>query len=220
MKSTTRMALALCTALASSAALAAPVQAAPEKSSPSAQLQQECTTAYENNWLLGADPLPTKSPLKEIVSGWHRIDGSASSEAFLKEWRTVDGKDWLYPKNDGFDGKPQPETLAKGTQLDRFGQSSGRFLSPFKTNYAKRAIPPSNLRTYPNDVECNYHRYEVVKPFAVQTGKIAKWFGQDGGGTQKVLAKDDSVQNHINSGDLKEVSPAQTPQLSSPSLTP
>ncbi|MFE7611255.1 TNT domain-containing protein [Streptomyces celluloflavus] len=220
MKSTTRMALALCTALASSAALAAPVQAAPEKPSPSAQLQQECTTAYQGEWLLGADPLPIKSPLKEIVSGWNRIKGSASGKEFLDEWRLADNTDWKWPPNDGFDGKPKEEKLAVGTQLDRFGRPDGRFLSPFKTAYAQRAIPPSNLRTYPKDVECNYHRYEVVKPFAVQTGKIAKWFGQDGGGTQKVLEKNDSVQNHITSGDLKDVTLTQTPQLSSPSLTP
>lgn len=208
MKPRTRMTLALCATLASSAALVAPVQAVPEKSSLSAQLQQECTTAYQGNWLLGADPLPNKPPLKEIVAGWNRIKGSASADAFLKKWRTADNTDWRWPPDDGFSGKPKPETLAVGTQLDRFGQPSGRFLSPFKTAYAARAIPPSNLRTYPNDVECNYHRYKVIKPLAVQSGAIAAWFGQDGGGKQMVLPQGDSVKNHLGK-ELEEVAPVR-----------
>jgi hypothetical protein len=43
--------------------------------------------------------------------------------------------------------------------------------------------------------------YEVVKPFEVDAGKAAPWFGQPGGGTQFDLGTR-TVQDLINSGHL------------------
>jgi hypothetical protein len=69
-------------------------------------------------------------------------------------------------------------TLRPGTRLDRYGSEYGGFLSPLGTSYARRAIPPSNL---------DYHAYVVVKAFRVDSGVVAPWFGQPGGGVQDQL---------------------------------
>jgi len=83
-----------------------------------------------------------------------------------------------YPPANGFAGATTREFLMPGQTIDRFGGSgASRFFSPTGTSEAARALPPGTagqpLRTF-----------EVVKPFEVDSGTVAPWFSQPGGGTQ------------------------------------
>jgi len=83
-----------------------------------------------------------------------------------------------YPPANGFAGATTRQFLMPGQTIDRFGGSgASRFFSPTGTSEAARALPPGTagqpLRTF-----------EVVKPFEVDSGTVAPWFSQPGGGTQ------------------------------------
>jgi RHS repeat-associated protein len=84
-----------------------------------------------------------------------------------------------YPSNDGFLGTPETRMLQPGEVVDRYGGTgnNSRFVSPEGT--------PIDTRSLPNNTNLNlYERYQVVKPFSVQSGVAAPWFGQPGGGIQ------------------------------------
>ncbi|KAF9377351.1 hypothetical protein CPB97_010265 [Podila verticillata] len=109
---------------------------------------------------------------------------------FLAKW-TVNGA-YTFPPDNGFVINTSNEpikgnaTLLTGTLVDRFGSENGTYLSPAEAPYQQRSLPPSSLDTpkekpfYPY----NYHVYKVVKPFVVEAGPIAAYFGQPGAGTQ------------------------------------
>lgn len=138
---------------------------------------------------LGPKKLPKLFPLDDITQPYDRLGGLCAAE-FLAKW-TTNGS-YHYPDNQGFMVSTSNEpikgnaTLPAGTMLDRFGSEYGSFLSPAEAPYPQRAIPPSNLDApkvkpfYPY----NYHVYKVVKPFDVEAGPIAPYFGQPGAGTQ------------------------------------
>ncbi|KAG0028659.1 hypothetical protein BGZ82_008328 [Podila clonocystis] len=138
---------------------------------------------------LGPKKLPRLFPLNDITHPWDRLGGLCAAE-FLAKW-TANGS-YTYPDNDGFVVSTSNmsikgnATLLTGTMVDRFGSERGFFLSPAEAPYPQRAIPPSNLDT-PKDQPLypyNYHVYRVVKPFVVEAGPIAPYFGQPGAGTQ------------------------------------
>lgn len=86
----------------------------------------------------------------------------------------------FYPVNNGFAGATERTFLMPGQTIDRYGGSGySRFFSPAGTPDAARALPFGTagqpLRTF-----------EVVKPFEVQSGTVAPWFNQPGGGMQYV----------------------------------
>ena len=87
-----------------------------------------------------------------------------------------DGKP-IYPPNNGFDGAPKNTVLQPGSQIDRYGGPNGKFFSDPGTPFGSRAMPGASAPS-------QYSVYEVLKPLNVQSGKIAPWFGQPGGGTQ------------------------------------
>lgn len=99
-----------------------------------------------------------------------------------------------YPPNRGFMGKTSKTTLKPGTIIDRYGSTTGIFASPQGTPVWSRSLP-KGAESKP------LRAYEVVKPFRVDSGKTAPWFGQLGGGTQYDLGR--SVQELINSGYLR-----------------
>jgi len=85
----------------------------------------------------------------------------------------------LYPSysgnidNNGFD-----TVLSPHTDLDRYGDENGSFLSPAGTPFGDRALPPT---TDPNEAP---NQYEVLIELPVTEGIAAPWFGQEGGGVQ------------------------------------
>ncbi len=84
----------------------------------------------------------------------------------------------FYPVNNGFLGTQKKQYLMPGQTIDRFGGSGySRFFSPTGTSEVARALPPGTAGM-------PLRRFEVMKPFEVDAGVIAPWFGQPGGGTQ------------------------------------
>ncbi|WP_170152067.1 glycohydrolase toxin TNT-related protein [Vogesella indigofera] len=95
------------------------------------------------------------------------------AEAKIANQFYKDGNKWadtngalVWPKSNGFVDLPKLENLKPGIRLDRYGGDSGRFLSPAGTPFEQRAIPNASK----NEL---YKVYEVVRPFEVQSGKIA-----------------------------------------------
>ncbi len=83
-----------------------------------------------------------------------------------------------WPSNDGFlYGKSSLEMINEGVLLDRFGYEAGVYLSPKGAPFSSRALPNATYKT-------PYHVYEVVKPFPVESGRIAPGMGHIGYGWQ------------------------------------
>ena len=84
----------------------------------------------------------------------------------------------FYPGNQGFAGATDKTFLMPGQTIDRYGGSGvSRFFSPQGTPDWARSLPPGTtgqpLRTF-----------QVMKPFEVDSGEVAPWFNQPGGGLQ------------------------------------
>jgi hypothetical protein len=169
---------------------------------------------------LGPKTLPKPpSTIGTLTRGYRRF-GRLTRTTFLRRfWKgSPKSGSWRYPTGNGFAGPTFLTQIATGTLVDRFGSPFGTFLSPAGTPYAMRAIPPSNLDTYPAGAAYNYHVYRVATVFTVEAGAIAPWFGQRGGGVQFVTCYGDvpcggpnavNVNYLIAHGDLVEVAPAQ-----------
>lgn len=67
-----------------------------------------------------------------------------------------------------------------GTLISRYGETSGKFVSPYGTSFGARGLPPY-LRSEP------LKSYEILKPFEVQSGIVAPAFNQAGLGIQYEL---------------------------------
>ena len=85
------------------------------------------------------------------------------------------GSQTSWPPNRGFASAPVKQTLKSGTRIDRYGYEGGSFLSPEGTPYGARSLAPGSANK-------PYNVYEVLKPFNVDAGKAAPWFGELGGG--------------------------------------
>lgn len=101
-----------------------------------------------------------------------------------------------WPANDGFAEIPYAEHLGIGTWLDRFGSDYGYYVSPAGTVYTMRSCAPGTESRA-------YSIFVVKKSTDVQSGMIAPWFDEEGGGYQYLLPT--SVMNLINSGNLRRV---------------
>jgi len=181
------LALAAATALVIGGAGAASASAAVH---PADTPLNECSAAYfDGNSLLGPEQLPLFGQVGRQLIGYQRT-GFESPASFLAEYRNASG--WIYPPDNGYvttpDGNPIEwrQELFRGQDVDRYGSVYGSFLAPAGTLYSERAIPPSSLDSTPA-ATCNYHDYQVLKPFAVDAGPIAAWFNQPGGGLQYQL---------------------------------
>jgi filamentous hemagglutinin family protein len=116
-------------------------------------------------------------------------------------WKDSAGK-YVYPGADGFKGKSQPKTLEVGTVIDRFGGDTGTFFAPVGTPLKQRAMAPGAE----ND---QLTKYKILRPLSVDSGAIAPWFDQPGGGTQYKASL--TAKQLIDQGYIKavEVVPAK-----------
>jgi hypothetical protein len=156
----------------------------------------QCSTDFAHgDARLGPAQLPVFGPVGREVIGYQRT-GTLDDRDFFATYydRTANAGagGWRYPPDNGYqlgvDGKPIEfhQTLVPGQDIDRYGSEYGSFLAPAGLPYAARSIPPQSLDGAPAG-ECNYHDYRVLKPFAVDGGLIAPWFGQPGLGWQYQL---------------------------------
>ena len=146
-----------------------------------------------DDYRYGPLDLSSVGPVQSMLDGYLQLDGLGQG-TFLDCWwhdqiPSVSDPGYWYPKFDGFatfDGQPlkYKSLLTAGQIVDLFGSGRGQFLAPFGTPYAQRALPPTNLNTFDDHYPYNYRQYVVEKPFEVEVGPIAPWFGQPGLGTQ------------------------------------
>ncbi|KAF4341876.1 hypothetical protein FBEOM_4193 [Fusarium beomiforme] len=160
---------------------------------------------------LGPTALPINLPLSTFVTGYDRFGGLSPNEFLEKWWDNTmrpDGKrpiGWKYPFKNGFelddDERPIKANLVlkPGTLVDRFGEPTGRFISPATAPFSQRALHPGNLNTGKNqEFPNNYHVYNVTESITVQAGPIRPWFGQPGHGVQFFLGEGIRVQDYID----------------------
>jgi hypothetical protein len=152
----------------------------------------QCSAAfYQGDQRLGPDQLPTTGPVGRELWGYRRT-GTLDQQTFLATYYDATAGAWKYPPQNGYliapDGQAVElqQTLFPGERIDRFGSEYGAFLAPEGLPYAARSIPPQSLDGNPA-AGCNYHDYQVLKPFTVDAGPIAPWFGQPGYGWQYQL---------------------------------
>ncbi|MFI1865256.1 TNT domain-containing protein [Streptomyces jumonjinensis] len=154
--------------------------------------REPCTGEHRGDARLGPKYLPKRwqAPVGPLLKGYQRTGGLGPKTFLKKYWEgPADSGGWKYPPHDGFtevNGEidRRATELKPGQKLDRFGSEFGSFLAPAGASYAKRALPPQNLNTREPSFACDYHVYQVAKPFTVWQGSIAPWFGQPGGGQQ------------------------------------
>ena len=101
-----------------------------------------------------------------------------------------------WPANGGFKGTPQKTILEPGARIDRYGLETGKYASPQGTPYNMRSLPRGTDKS-------PYSAYEVAKPVEVNSGEVAPWFGQPGGGIQFKFNK--SIGELLEEGVLKRV---------------
>ncbi|KAA9158919.1 DUF4237 domain-containing protein [Amycolatopsis acidicola] len=126
-------------------------------------------------------PTPPAEPPEELterhdpLGGLHERDWDRRFLVGLRD--SVPEYAWppgeLYPEGGREPG--EPEILAVGTQLDRFGNTGGRVFAPQGTLFAKRSLPPTALAS-------GYRRYEVLREVPMWWAVSAGWFAQPGGG--------------------------------------
>jgi hypothetical protein len=104
----------------------------------------------------------------------------------------------LYPPNQGFIDKTEVMSLAEEIIVDRYGGVYGRFVCPVGT-----PIPARSLSKYVDTSAANYHKYRIGNDIEVESGVVAPWFGQPGGGIQYRLPKD--IKTLLAEGVLEEV---------------
>jgi hypothetical protein len=130
-------------------------------------LPADSSLLADYNYLRNADP----------DTGLINADGGAPDSAF--------------PPDNGSKAGTQVDniqlTLPAGTPFGRFGYPGGAFLTDTDTTtFGQLALTPSSA-------VLPYFTYKVADPskfpagYNLQESTIAKWFGQDGGGTQYVL---------------------------------
>jgi hypothetical protein len=104
-----------------------------------------------------------------------------------------------YPANQGFLGETSREFLYAGQRIDRYGgTASSRFFSPAGTPATARSLPPGTASQ-------SLRSFEVVKPFEVESGTVAPYFGEIGYGTQ--YRDPVNLETLLGRGILREVTP-------------
>jgi hypothetical protein len=100
--------------------------------------------------------------------------GTVTSQGISNE-----GKEYAWPPGESYPeggtAPGEPELLAEGTVIDRFGPPGGRLFAADATPFERRSLPPESLAA-------GYFRYRVERPLPVWRTVTAPWFGQQGGG--------------------------------------
>lgn len=187
---------------------------------------EQAAGCVDSNPLLGPIHLPTEGPGRSVdgyiakMTRRYKRFGSTTQAAFLDLYANVSKDGWKYPPYAGFAIDPEtmrpidhiimlkPHNHGKPVFVDRFGRETGVFLAPADTSYARRALPPSSLDTFPSPEPLppspyNYHLYKVLRPFHVDAGRIAPWFGQNGGGLQYITCVPKDLQEFKVEVDFK-----------------
>ncbi|SIS22051.1 TNT domain-containing protein [Williamsia sterculiae] len=129
-------------------------------------------------------------------------------DQILDKYWDADKGGWKYPPNDGFLGPPAvSDRIPAGTELDRLGGPSGKFMGNDGASYDARALAPGNAGAY--------HKYIATdEPWPpnleVRDDSIAPAFGKEGGGHQwlvydKETSSQVSVEDLLRAGVIRQV---------------
>ncbi len=142
------------------------------------------TKLQRQMFVKGSDSADCLPEFKTSVFDTSTAVGKTKLNEFLEDAKTFldDPRSALpdggLPGNEGFVGMHPPTPLAQGAILDRYGDATGRYLSPAGTPPWARALPPGS-ETRP------ITRYRVkATTFQPSTGRAAPWYTQPGGGIQ------------------------------------
>ena len=126
-------------------------------------------------------PTPPGEPPTTLLEGHDPLGGLperdwdrrflAGTRRGIPEYAWPPGE--LYPEGGHEPG--EPELLAEGTLLDRFGPIGGRIFAPEATPFVRRSLPPAAA-------ESAYRRYRVLRQVPMWRAVSAPWFAQPGGG--------------------------------------
>lgn len=146
-----------------------------------------------------------KGACKAGLSGLTTGATIGGSLGFVDAIKTSSKKPDL-PPNKGFDGDSYYERLETGDVLQRIGSERGTYLSDPGTTPEQLSLPPTNSGKVTN--------YEVTRPFAVESGKVAPYYGQPGGGHQYIAPM--SIDILMNKGFLKPLPPTTPTKINIP----
>jgi hypothetical protein len=105
-----------------------------------------------------------------------------------------------WPANNGFKGVVAKKVLRQGEIVDRLGDAErGLFVSPDGTPFPQRSLP-ANYQT-----QKTYHRYKILQPIEVESGEIAPYFGQPGGGIQYKFNDETDILWLLRKGYIEEI---------------
>ncbi|NKQ59334.1 TNT domain-containing protein [Amycolatopsis sp. K13G38] len=128
-------------------------------------------------------PTPPGEPPEELFTGHDPLGGSHERDwdrRFLAGMRD-EIPEYAWPPGErypeGGHERGEPDLLAEGTMLDRFGDIGGRVFAPLGTSFAQRSLPPSAK-------DAGYRRYQVLCELPMWSAVSAPWFGQPGGGVR------------------------------------
>lgn len=117
-----------------------------------------------------ADVVLTETALIGEATAAEETEVAQSQSAMVSYWSALRG----------FAGPTNKIFLARGQRIERYGGGGwSRFFSPAGTPFPARSIPGDAAKS-------TLRSFIVMKPFEVESGKIAPAFGQLGGGTQFV----------------------------------
>lgn|GEM_PF-2584063 len=104
-----------------------------------------------------------------------------------------------FPAGNGFLGATKRISLDAGTIIDRYGGTSiSKFFSPAGTPLAARALPPETAAQ-------QLRSFEVLRPFDVESGRVAPAFNQIGMGIQ--YRSDLTLDDLLQQGYIREFQP-------------
>ena len=138
---------------------------------------ERITAGYSRLPTPPAEPPVTLCEGHDPLGGLHERDWDrrflAGMRGAVPEFAWPPGE--LYPEGGHEHG--EPELLAEGTLLDRFGPIGGRIFAPDGTAFLQRSLPPAALVS-------GYRRYRVLRELPMWQAVSAPWFGQPGGGVR------------------------------------
>ena len=130
------------------------------------------------------------------INGW---EYTPSDELYLKYKEVYDNPLYYdqvtgkihWPPEDGFQaGSKVDEVVKKDTIFKRYGENSGEFLGNATDTFESRALAP-------HSENAKIHYYRLVEDYEMTTGRVAPWFGSNGGAEQFVKYKPDGSKYTI-----------------------
>lgn len=141
-----------------------------------------------------ADPHVHPTNAFIVPSNYNPFRGSRAAREFIANHSYPDASgepslgDWRWPGNNGaVPGTESTRTLTTGDNLavDRIGRPTGTYFAPRDTSFELRSLPPDRLNfprtTYEIDTS---HPLVQAGRITVEESRVARAFGQDGGGMQ------------------------------------